>query len=106
MSNPQILSRLVAKPIEKVLEAYVYTWGQSSADTLYTTPSLSVYLSQGNILKGDVVHVDFEQNMLSIQLPAEAGQMDVCLVSFAYIQAFTLHSIDRCAFFMDVLSGV
>ncbi len=100
------LQKLIPKSLEQVLEAYVRTWSLAGTEEIVDTPLMTIFLGQGSILKGEVIHVVFEDGMLSMRLSVQTPHVDTVFVEFRQIQAFTLHEVDTCPVFLEELQKV
>jgi hypothetical protein len=100
----EILSKLAPHKLEKVLKTYVKTWAYNAHTEYSPTPLVSFYLLGGNIIAGEIIHIDLEERMLSLRLFNEEKRLDVMFLDFGQIQAYTLHDLEKCPIFVNELT--
>lgn len=99
----EILEKLAPKPFNRVMEAYVQTWLHSGKDNEIAVPLITLYLLQGGIVYGEVIHIDFELGMLTLRDHDIQEALDVYYVDFKSVHTFMLHQLERCTEFVDIL---
>jgi hypothetical protein len=99
-----LLQKLAPHKLDKVMRAYVKIWASNNQNEYQATPLISVYLSNGQVVSGEIIHIDLEDRMLSLRLLPEAQNLDVMFLSFDLIQTWVLHNLQQCPGFVDELA--
>jgi hypothetical protein len=100
----EILANLAPRKLEKVLKTYIKTWSYNAHNEYSPTPLISFYLLGGNVIGGELIHIDLEERMLSLRIFNEEKRLDVMFLDFGQIQTYTLHDLEKCSVFANELA--
>jgi hypothetical protein len=99
----EILSKLNPQKFPKVLQAYIQTWQLAGNTTENQTPLISILLPSGQVLFGEIVHIQFETQQISLRILQNSSGLDVAFIDFSSIQNFILHELEKCPIFVNEL---
>lgn len=97
------LQNIFPRSLDQVLEAYVKTWEAARKGRHSETPLMSLYLAQGEKISGEVIHIDFEEQLFCLRV-GETNHLDVLYVAFSQVKAFVLHRLESCDIFLAELA--
>jgi hypothetical protein len=94
----ELLKKLAPQSLTTVLETYINTWQEGG-----NTPFITLFLTQGSQITGEIIHISFEMEQLTLRTTEAENQLDVLFVHFEHIQAFKLHQLEKCEVFVGLL---
>ncbi|MDX2303641.1 MAG: hypothetical protein NW226_12625 [Microscillaceae bacterium] len=98
-----ILQKLAPKSLDIILEAYIKTWESASEGKDHKTPHITFFLDINQKIKGELIHIDFEESMLSMRLDEDHQHLQVAFIYFRGIKHFILHELENYPNFIEEL---
>ena len=95
----ELLQKMAPKSLDIVLEAYIKTWEGSNSATPHTT----LFLGTQQKVKGELIHIDFEESMLSLRLDDDSQHLQVAFINFREVKHFILHELENFPHFLEEL---
>ncbi|MCU0447635.1 MAG: hypothetical protein MUE85_22270 [Microscillaceae bacterium] len=102
----EILAKLAPKKLDKVLKTYIATWSHNAHHEYSPTPLITFYLLGGNIIGGELIHIDLVERLLSLKIWNEEKRLDVVFLDLGQVQTFVLHDLEKCPIFVEELAKV
>ena len=95
----ELLQKMAPKSLDIVLEAYIKTWESTNSGT----PHISLFLDSQQKIKGEIIHIDFEESMLSLRLDDDSQHLQVAFINVRGIKHFILHELENFPHFLEEL---
>lgn len=100
----ELLQKMAPKSIDIVLEAFIKTWEAATQQELNVgTPHLTLLLDTQYKIKGELIHIDFEESMLSLRLDDDSQHLQVAFINYREVKHFILHELENYPEFLEEL---
>lgn len=100
----EILAQFSPKKLEIVLKTFVAVWQKQTRDTSIQTPHLGLHLSNGRFLMGELVQIDFPTELIGLRTGNQEESLDIHIIPFRNVEAYSLHHLQHCQVFVEVLA--
>ncbi len=100
----EILAQFSPKKLEIALKTFVTVWQQQAKDTSIQAPHLGLHLCNGQFLVGELVQVDFPTEMIGLRTGNAEESLNIHIISFRNIEAYSLHHLEHCQVFVQLLA--
>lgn len=100
-----LYKKLQPKSNEQIFNAYIRVNELREKDESIKLPSVTLSLSNGSNISGNIVHCDTTNRMITVAVASQSYGLSAAFIDFDAVISVTVHEIDLCNEFIEELNN-